>query len=419
MKDFLRIIYPGHDFVVDFNREHLVEFLKNSFPREIKNLDRLFHELDVFFAQFDRFTASQFTSWMQCVAALIRSLKVIRVARLTTGQFLARHIQDEKLRSIIANLWYFFGLAPSRLSALYFLLGFRGYYFEKTAYIKGGVGKLFEAMVAKIREQGSEVRYNTTVTRIITQQGKRVSAVLTDKGETFTAKTIISNANATSTLTELLDDDTVKNGYRKKLSSLEKSTSAFQVYLGLKVSAKKLGMDHFMFSVNETYDHDKNFSYYAQQDFEHCPFEMVDHSQLDASLAPEGKGTLSIIVFDTYERWRSLGGEEYAKKKLVLADILIRRAERYLPGLSGSIEIKEIATPRTMERFTLSPQGTIYGFAQTVKQSGINRLSQETKVEGLFLTGAWTRPGAGVHACFLSGLDAADLALEFLKSELH
>jgi prolycopene isomerase len=91
------------------------------------------------------------------------------------------------------------------------------------------------------------------------------------------------------------------------------------------------------------------------------------------------------------------------------------RAEKYLPGLSKYIEVIEAATPRTMSRFSASPEGAIYGFAQTPKQSGINRLSQETKVKGLFLTGAWTRPGGGIHACFISGIDAADLALKYLK----
>jgi len=417
LNDFMRIIYPEHDFVADFNREHFEEFLRNNFPAERKNIDRLFCDMDIFFSHFDRLTGPTFTSWIQFLATFLRSLKVIQVAPLTIEQYLSTCIRDKKLKAIIANLWYFFGLAPSRLSALYFLLGFRGYYYKKTVYVKGGFDKLFEAMVTKIKARGGEVYFNTTVAQIITQPGKRINAVTTDKGHIYKAKTVISNASAIGTLAELLDDDGIKKKYRKQLSLLEQSTSAFQVYLGLSVPAKTLGMDHFMFSVNEAYDHDKNFDYYAQQDFAHCPFEMVDHSQLDATLAPAGKGTLSIIAFDVYEKWKGLTAEEYAKKKNTLADALIKRAERYLPGLSKAVEVKEVATPLTMERFTLSPRGSIYGFAQTVGQSGMNRVSLKTKVKGLFLAGAWTRPGAGVHACFISGLDAAGAALEFLESE--
>jgi prolycopene isomerase len=75
----------------------------------------------------------------------------------------------------------------------------------------------------------------------------------------------------------------------------------------------------------------------------------------------------------------------------------------------------EVATPRTMHRYTLSPEGAIYGFSQTVNQAALMRLSQETRIKGLFLAGAWTRPGGGVHGCFISGIEAAELALKFLR----
>jgi prolycopene isomerase len=68
-----------------------------------------------------------------------------------------------------------------------------------------------------------------------------------------------------------------------------------------------------------------------------------------------------------------------------------------------------------MFRYTLNTDGAIYGFSQTVKQSGMNRLSQETDVKGLLLSGSWTQPGGGVSACFISGIDAADIALKLLK----
>jgi len=74
----------------------------------------------------------------------------------------------------------------------------------------------------------------------------------------------------------------------------------------------------------------------------------------------------------------------------------------------------EVATPLTFERYGSLPEGAIYGLAQTVHQSSANRLGHQTEVQGLFLAGAWTRPGAGVHGCFVSGLEAAELALGML-----
>jgi len=118
---------------------------------------------------------------------------------------------------------------------------------------------------------------------------------------------------------------------------------------------------------------------------------------------------------DNYAHWSNLTAEEYHKKKDTVMRKFINRAEVYLPGLSQEIEVMEAATPKTMERFSLSPEGAIYGFSQSVAQSGINRLAQKTKVKGLLLAGGWTRPGAGIHACFDSGRDAAGIALKLLR----
>jgi len=43
--------------------------------------------------------------------------------------------------------------------------------------------------------------------------------------------------------------------------------------------------------------------------------------------------------------------------------------------------------------------------------AAVHQAKQLSLLTKLFLAGAWTRPGAGVHACFISGMDAAELAL--------
>ncbi|MBM3245353.1 MAG: NAD(P)/FAD-dependent oxidoreductase, partial [Candidatus Omnitrophica bacterium] len=234
-------------------------------------------------------------------------------------------------------------------------------------------------------------------------------------GENFYARVVISNANAIDTLAVMLDDQEIKHKYEAGLMGLEKSISAFQVYLGLKCPARSVGMTHARMSINPGYSHSDNFEYSLRGDMDKTILEIADHSQIDASLAPEGKGSLMIMTYDNYSRWEGLSKEEYLKLKQKTADQLIRRAEVYLPGLSSQIEIMEIATPLTMQRYGSSPEGAIYGFAETVQQSSMGRLAQDTQIKGLFLAGAWTRPGPGFHGCFVSGRDAAELVMRFLK----
>ena len=414
LKDFGRIIYPEHDFVADFNVDNFMNYLKDNFPQESRNIDNFFYKIGKFYKQFDKFSNSKLPQWLNLALSPVLYPEIIKVSSPTTEQFINKYIRDKKLKSIICDIWRFIGLPPDRLSAFYFLIVFRGYFCARTSYIKGGFQELFNAMVRKIKENGSQIVFNTSVQKIITHRNSTKS-VITEKNEEFAASAIISNANAIDTLTLYLDNDLLKKFYIKKFATLEKSVSAFQVYLGLKVPAKNLGMDHARFSINTGYNHADNFNYCLKGDYDNCLLEITDHAQIDPGLVPEGKGSLLIMTYDAYANWKGLSVEEYKERKQKVMEKLIERAEKYLPGLKEQIEVKEAATPISMERYGSSCEGAIYGFSQTVGQAGANRFPQKTLVKGLFLSGAWTFPGGGLHGCFVSGIEAAELVLKFFR----
>ena len=415
LTNFSRIIYPEHDFTSGFNHGQLIDYLTESFPQEKKGIKNLFLAFNKFYRQFDWFCHSRLPQFLKILLTPILGSEIIRTSFMTADSFIGKHIKDKKLKGIITDIWSFMGLAPSRLSAFYYLIVFRGYYYLPTFYIKGSSSELFKAMVDKVRENGSEIKFNTQAVRIITGDGKEVKAVVTDKGEIFKAKAVISNVNPIDTFDKLIDNPTVREKYNAELTGLEKSISASQIYLGLKMPAKDLGMDHFMFSINTNYDHEDDLECCLRGDYDNCSLSMVDHAQVEPALVPDGKGSLLIMVIDSYANWEKLSPQDYKLKKQELAKKLIRRCEKYLPGLTEAIEVMEVATPKTMERYGSAPRGAIYGFAQTPEQSVFRRCPLKTEIKGLFLTGAWTQPGAGIHACFISGIDVANLALKLLK----
>lgn len=88
-----------------------------------------------------------------------------------------------------------------------------------------------------------------------------------------------------------------------------------------------------------------------------------------------------------------------------MADILIQKIDKtLLPGLTKAIEVKEIGTPLTNIRYTGHPRGAIYGWNQTVDNSGPRRFPAKTPIKNLYLSGAWTFPGHGYGAVLGSGL---------------
>ena len=73
--------------------------------------------------------------------------------------------------------------------------------------------------------------------------------------------------------------------------------------------------------------------------------------------------------------------------------------------MRAAVEVKEIATPLTNVRYTGNYRGAIYGWDQTVNNSGPQRMAHKTPLKNLFLAGAWTSPGGGYGAVIPSGLE--------------
>lgn len=118
---------------------------------------------------------------------------------------------------------------------------------------------------------------------------------------------------------------------------------------------------------------------------------------------------MTLQGFEHWEKYEAdyLAGKKdaYNAEKLRMADILIDQAEKILlPGLREAIEVRDAATPLTNFRYTANPRGAIYGWDQTLDDSGPSRFPQRTPVKNLYLAGAWTFPGGGYGACIPSGL---------------
>ena len=217
----------------------------------------------------------------------------------------------------------------------------------------------------------------------------------------------MSSANAAETVHNLLGKKATL-----KLDAMENSISAFIVYLGLDETFKStLGaVDDYEIVVSSNYDLDRDYQYTIDYDFEKAAYVISLHSNVDSSLAKNGKFVLSLVQLHPFSYWakyqeayNSGEKEEYNGEKDRLAGILIKRAESIIPGISKHIEVVEIATPLTLERFTGNPNGACYGWANTVKQfSPLNRVVK-VPVKNLHLSSAWTFPGGGQTAVIASG----------------
>jgi phytoene dehydrogenase-like protein len=88
----------------------------------------------------------------------------------------------------------------------------------------------------------------------------------------------------------------------------------------------------------------------------------------------------------------------YREKTRVLA-AYIEILNDMFPGIREDIEVTDIATPVTWERFTGNWQGSYEGWIPTVKTFGTTLPKKLPGLQNFYMTGQWIFPGGGVPMC--------------------
>jgi all-trans-retinol 13,14-reductase len=86
-------------------------------------------------------------------------------------------------------------------------------------------------------------------------------------------------------------------------------------------------------------------------------------------------------------RWRH-HGEDYEALKHRVTEGLLAFVEQHIPGLRDIVELTELATPLSVERFTSKRFGAFYGLPGVPAKFHQRWLDVTTPIDGLMLTGS-------------------------------
>jgi prolycopene isomerase len=259
-----------------------------------------------------------------------------------------------------------------------------------------------------VGENGGEILLRSPVRRILTENGRATGIVL-ENGQPIAAGCVLSNADALQTVHELVGAQEFPARYLTRLGQLKPSISALVAYLACDLPLESADVAHETFLFG-SWDHDDAF--------ESCGsgrpswLSLTVPTLVDPTLAPPNEHliTLTTLVRHDAARWRD--------SKAGVGAHLLELAGRYLPDLEASVSYLDLATPRTLERYTRNSHGAAYGWEVSPAQVGPGRLGMATPVEGLYLVGHWTQPGGGVYGVVWSGVQAARTLLGY-ESESH
>jgi len=420
---FDRYLFPDFELQICKGRQLYRERLQALFPEEKKAVQAYFNVIERLLSAFSDPHGPPKT-FFDRIRYIFRHPVLMKYHRATYQKLLDGITRNPRLLAALSAHCGNSGLPPSQASAFVCLM-LLDHYMEGAFYPKGGSGALRDAFVDALTRKKAVLRNRMPVTAIARKQGRFV--VSTANGDTFSAKTVISNADPLIAFRQIIDPDIIPRAAKKKIARMRPSAGAFYAFIGTSLDLAAAGMT------------DANIIHFAHHDVDRCFASISARGAADPfayffitspSLkdphgrhAPDGQHCLEIISGlgndHAFKPWAGIAsrkrGDAYNRLKEETGLHLIRSAERYIPGLSRNLDFVEFATPLSNAYWVNSFEGGNFGPDQTPDQFGPGRfLDCTTGIEGLFIAGAGAISG-GVLSCMASGVWAAQQAVELLN----
>jgi phytoene dehydrogenase-like protein len=333
---------------------------------------------------------------------------LVEASRHTVGSWLDKYITNENAKlDLVAHICYW-GDDPYTLSMFYFGLPFSGFVGPGGHFIKGGSQMLSSHLASFIEQNGSTILLGKKVEKVVIENGRVTGVSFRDRFNKSLEPVTISCdnvvANCAIPLVPALLDEPYASSLKQKISSHTDSCSLLSMYLGFNTNLEAFGVKYYS-NYFQGDDVKTLKDVHANQlgDWSKRSFIFVDYGKIDAQLAPPDKSVGSICGVDYLENWEGLSKEDYKAKKEEVAQVILQRLEKQFPGILQSIEYYEVATPKTMQRFTSNPSGSVYGYAQTKEQSATKRFRNNFLIPNLYFASAWTFPGGGFEGSITGG----------------
>ena len=415
-----RLTGPNFDISIpQRDPEAYIRLVAEHFPDETHGIRNFVQEMlsiadEV--ADYDR-RGKLFKTFFKIIFPL-QYRKMWNVRNKTLADLLNEYVKNPALHGILAGLWGYYGLPPSKLSGFYYANATGGYLKNGSYYFKNRSQDLSDALAEVIEDAGGKIIYDTPVKKILVDNNTVKGVVVSGK-ETIAARAVVSNASALATFKEMLPSKAAPAKYMKKLEGYLPSISTFIVWLGLNQELRGK-IDAYSTHVVSGHGPEVDYESCLKGKIEEIGFSVTIYDNLFEGYSRPGTSSLMLLTLSGYEPWKKFEAsykadrkEAYNKEKARWTDTLIRRVEEMMiPGLSSMIEVKEAATPLTNWRFTGNTQGAIYGFEQSMDNAYMNLINNRTPVKGLYLAGAWGNPGGGYVGVLRSGEETFQKMME-------
>ncbi|HOX77495.1 MAG TPA: NAD(P)/FAD-dependent oxidoreductase [Bacteroidales bacterium] len=374
----------GERFTIYADINRWEEYLLKLSPEDEKPIRSMCREMRKS-ARLEPFTsAPELRSpleYLRLLPSMIPLMFVVqKFGRLTCAEYFDKlNFKSEKIRTAFHSLY-----GDRNFSALAFIF-MLGWFNQKNAgYIKGGSYPLAQRMRERYESLGGRIVFRKRVEKIIVEKNIAKGIVLTD-GTVIKADHVISAADGFSTIYKMLDGKYTSKQVEHAYKNWELFPPLVQVSFGVGKEVKADAPILLNFSKGVKI---------GMTELEYG-FSLMNYSY-DNTMAPEGKTTIVMRYESPWKLWENLEGEAYRAEKEQIKKDAVACLESIHPGISGSIEVIDVATPKTDVKYTGVKDGAYEGFLPTRENMMKGLRMQLPGLKNFYMAGQWLFPGGGL-----------------------
>ena len=320
---------------------------------------------------------------------LPRYLPLLPWLRRTVAQVGGR-FTNPLLRDTFGRFW------PGEFPAAALLITLAWASEKNAGYAIGGSLPVARAIEKRLLGLGGIVEYRKKVEKILVENDTAVGVKL-DDGAEVRADFVVSAADGHATIFDMLGGRYVDAKVREMYESWPVFPSL--VYVGLGVNRE---FDELPGMVGSLRFPLRKPLRIGNRDEEWMSVRVYNY---DPTLAPEGKTACVVIYEADYEWWRDLAGrpDEYAAAKKGIAEAVVAGLEERFPGITGQVEMTDVATPVTWQRYTGNWRASFEGWQMTRKNAMRKVPKSLPGLRNFRMCGQWVEPGGGLPPAAVSG----------------
>ena len=408
-----RVRLGAFDFSLPNAYEAIFARLADAFPEEREGLRRFRRDLEAHVGVYAPLFDADVSKWRSVPAFLPRLPAFLKHSATSTRDYLARFVRDPRLAALLFQCSVFMGIPADEFPAVNFMMMFHVLFGGGLSTLAGGGQSLSRALERRLRELGGEIVCRCPVARIGLAGGSAVS-VQTGAGRVYAADAVVAGVNLPTLAHEMIGDENLPASWLNSLESLGPSLSVLVLSLGLDCAPREVGIDRHLTMV------------FPDADIDACMrrqrggravegFSVTAHGVTEPGIAPPERSTVVVAAGTNPGAWIDLGEDEYRSAKRETAAALMARLEPLYPGIGARVRVSDLATPRTMRRYTGNPSGAILGFACRM---GVHRpllAASDIPIRRLALASAWTDKMGGFLQVVKAGVAAAEKTAKELR----